>query len=1036
MKFITDQWRAVLVFVALLCAAGYLSATSLPVSIFPSVDFPRIVVSLDNGVIPATQMLASVTTPVVQGLSGLPGVNNIKSVTSRGSAEVNLFFDWGTDMNGALQLVNGKMAQLVTGMPPTVSLKRVARLTFAVFPIMGYSITSTSMDSMALRELGEYTIKPQLMRLAGVASVKVDGGKVREFHVDLDPTRLTARGLSVAQVIAAIKAANVVDSPGLVADNHRLVLTLVSGQASNIDELSRTLVSYGNTTSSPVFLRDIATVSSGPAPLYTLVSSENGPAITLNVLRQPNANTVTVADEVHKELSSLNLPKDVKITPFYDQSLLVRDSILSVRDSIVIGLGLSALVLFCFLGDIGTTLVASVVIPVTVVSTFLFMSLFGLGLDLMTLGGVAASIGLVIDDAIVVVEAIYARISLGGDRAAAVTEALHEILFPILGSTLTPVVVFLPMTLLSGVTGNFFRALSLTMAVALVTSLFLALSFTPVLARGLIRPGKISEGGRVLGFFVRIYERVLEFALHFRYLMVLLALGLMAGAGWLYTILPSDFLPSFDESAFVLDYVGPPGADLAETDRMLTAVEAQLKTYPEIESYSRRTGLQLGGSLSEANTGDFLVKLKPGHKRATDDITAEMRAWVESHEPALKVEFAGILGDLIGDLTSSPAPIVIKLFGPDSKTLETASQQVATEIAKVDHVVDVKSGVVISGPAVTFQVDPIASGRFGMNASDINSAVTAAVDGEIASTIVQQNRLLNVRVGLPRSSLTGLTHLPIRSPNGALVRLDQLVRMEQDPGQTELMREGLRPILEVTARLEKGDLGSAIAAIKVQLKSLQLPPGVTLEYGGLYQQQQSSFRELLLVMGLAASLVFLVLLVEFKSFEHPIAILAGSILATGGALLALWLKGIGFNVISFLGTIMILGIVAKNGILMLDAVEAHQAEGQNLHTALAESGKRRFRPVLMTSLTAALGMLPLALALGSGAEMLQPLAVAVIGGLVCSLFSSLIITPCVFSILQQPLHLPPVPPQGGSPRYESGDKLDTPEKKGPADETN
>jgi CzcA family heavy metal efflux pump len=1014
-QLVSNQSRAVLVIVGLLCVAGLYAAWQLPIAVFPQTDFPRIVIIVDNGVAPAEQTLVSVTRPIEEAMNGIPGIANIRSKTARGSSEINLFFNWNVDIIQALQLVQARLSQLSSTLPPTASIRSIERLTFAVFPVTGYSLTSDKRDLTSLRDIALYTIRPRLARLPGVAIVGVAGGKAREFHVTIDQDKLVAHSVSAKQVVDAVKNSNVIISPGLIEENHQLELALVSGQAKEASDLASVVVA--NINNVPVTVGDVATVGPGVEPQYTIVTA--GPpshlAALVNVNRQPDANTVTVVDAVNAELAAMRsqIPADVKVAPYYDQSLLVRESIKSVRDSIIIGLLLSVVILYAFLRNWGTTFVAILVIPVTILVTFLAMWLAGLSFDLMTLGGVAAAIGLVIDDAIVVVENIYTHMARGQSRREAVQSAISEITIPIIGSTITPVVVFLPLTLLTGVTGVFFRSLALTMAVALLTSLVLALVFTPVLAERFVKAKPQTEDeaeheekpGRFLGAIIHRYEWVLGHALDNRWVIVVIMVVVLAGSYLLYRQLGTEFLPAFDESAFVLDYLAPPGASLEETDRMLRHVEDFLKDTPEVESYSRRTGLELGLFITEPNTGDFAVKLKAGHARSTEEVEAELREKIAEAEPSLEVEFVGILPDMIGDLTSSPEPIEIKLFSEDAKALQAKAQEVEGVIKKVSGVVDTFSGVVVSGPALTFKIDPLKAAHFGVTATDVAETASTAMSGEAASSILQQDRLITVRVIFPpeiRTSLDKVRALQMQSSTGTFFRLDQVAEIEYDKGQTEIERDGLRQTVAVTGRLEGKDLGTGIAEIQQLLaKEVKLPAGMTIEYGGVYKEQQSSFRELLRSLLLAVVLVFITLLIEFRSFAHPIAIVTGAVLALGGVLLGLWITGSTLNVVSLMGMIMVVGIVAKNGILMLDAVEDHLAVGESLREALLNSGRRRFRPVLMTSLAAILGMLPLALAWGSGAELLQPLAIAVIGGLAVALLLSLVVTPTVYAMVRR-----------------------------------
>ena len=1009
-RVVSHQARAIVVIVALLCAAGLYAAWQLPIAVFPQTDFPRIVIIVDNGEAPASQTLVSVTRPIEEAMNGIPGIARIKSKTARGSSEINLYFDWKGDIIDELQLVQARMSQLIATLPPTAEIRNIDRLTFAVFPVAGYSLTSDKRDEAALRDLATYVVRPQLARLPGVAIVAVAGGKAKEFHVTIDPDRLSAHNVSSQQVVEAIRNSNIIVSPGLIEENHQLELALVSGQAKRPDELNGIVVATVN--NAPVTVADVATVTAGVEPQYTIVTADGHPAALVNINRQPDANTVAVVDEVKAALSAMRaqIPKDVRVAAYYDQSLLVRESINSVRDSILIGLLLSVVILYAFLRNWGTTFVAILVIPVTVLVTFLAMWLARLSFDLMTLGGVAAAIGLVIDDAIVVVENIYTHISRGQSRWEAVQSAVSEITIPIIGSTITPVVVFLPLTLLTGVTGVFFRSLALTMSVALLTSLVLALAFTPVLAERFVRakPNDDPESeihGRFLGLIIRRYESVLGFALDNRW-VVLITIGVVLGGSYLlYRSLGSEFLPEFDESAFILDYLAPSGSSLAETDRMLKDVEAILRKTSEVESYSRRTGLEMGLFVTEPNTGDFAVKLKPGHKRSTKEVIADLREQIAEAEPALDVEFVGIVPDVIGDLQGNPEPIEVKLFSEDAAALQAKADEVESSIKKVPGVVDTLNGVIISGPAVTFNIDPLRASQFGVTANDVANTITTAMSGEAASSILQQDRLITVRVIFPRevrTSLDKVRSLQVRSSSGQLFRLDQVADVEYDKGQAEIERENLRQMVAVTGRLEGRDLGTAIGEIQSQLvKDVKLPPGMTIEYGGLYQEQQASFRELMMALALAVLLVFITLLIEFRSYAHPLAIVTGAVLALSGVLLALFITGSTLNVVSLMGMIMIVGIVAKNGILMLDAVEEQLTLGDSLREALLRSGRRRFRPVLMTSLAAMLGMLPLALAIGAGSELLQPLAIAVIGGLTIALGLSLIITPTVYAMLRR-----------------------------------
>jgi multidrug efflux pump subunit AcrB len=761
----------------------------------------------------------------------------------------------------------------------------------------------------------------------------------------------------------------------------------------------------------------VATVQHGAAPRFNIVTADGVDAVLLNVYSQPDGNALGIAHDLKHELAELRreLPPDMHLAFFYDQSLFVREGVSSVWESIIVGLGLSVLVLYAFLRTATTTLVAALAIPVTILITLAGMRLFHMSFNLMTLGGIAAAIGMVIDDAIVVVESLHAKICAGHEPQSAAQLAVREVGIPLVGSTLTPVVVFLPLTYLDGVPGVFFRALALTMVAALLTSLVLAVTLTPALGGMIIRGAKgpaqdeLEQGGPVLRRLIAAYEWVARRALKHLAVSTLCILAVVVAGVFLYTRLQTDFLPEQDEGAFVLDYFSRPGTSLAETDRMLRHVEAILQETPEIESYSRRTGARLALAIAEPNTGDFLVKLRPGRTRSTEEVIDELRERITAAEPALNTEFPGVLGDLIGDLTWSPDPIEIKIFTSDTKKLKRLAGEIAEAIETVPGVVDVNDGLVVAGPSLSFHIRQANAARVGLSTDSIGDELRTALLGTDTSYVLEGDRTVGVRVLVDkdrRENTADINQLPIRTAGGSSMILDEVADTRHRPGQLERHREDLRELIAVSGRLAGRDLGSGIAAIKQKLsEAIVVPSDVSIEYGGLYQQQQESFHNLTLVLVMAILLVYGVLLVEFHSVLHPLSIVVGAVLAMFGVIAALWITGTSLNIVSFLGAIIGVGIVAKNGILMLDFVDHLLARGLPLVDALVQSGRRRLRPVLMTTMTTFLGLLPLAYGIGAGADMLRPLAIAVIGSLCISLLLSLVATPVFYYLMVRLLRL-------------------------------
>ncbi|HTC33290.1 MAG TPA: efflux RND transporter permease subunit [Bryobacteraceae bacterium] len=1023
----SEHWTArhgkPIIFVILtLVAVGIYLTLTIPVAVFPSTDFPRIVVGADAGVAPIDQMMVNVTQPLEEAVNTVPGLDHLSSVTSRGTAEIDLFFNWNVDMFQTLELVDAAMARIQPTLPANTKLT-ANRLTFAAFPIMGYSLTSDKIPQTTLWEIANYTLKPRLNRATGVSSIVVQGGQVPEFLVEPDPAKLVEAGVTVPNILDAVSRSNMIDSPGLIETNHQLELMLMSGQARNTDDIGNIIIKT-TPSGAPLHIFDVAAVRNSVMPVYTVVTANGKPAVLLNVYRQPNSNTVEVANAVHAEIANLkrDLPRGVDLRPFYDQSELVNDSIKSVRDAILLGLVLASLIMVLFLRDWGTSLVAGLVIPATIGVTFIALKVMGEGFNLMTLGGLAAAVGLVIDDAIVVVENIVMHRDSGQSRAEAIRSAIREIRVPLLGSTITPIVVFLPLISITGVTGVFFRALAVTVGMALLTSLALALTWTPTLSHYFLRSRRKGESARqhdtVPPWLMNAYERTLRFALEHPFVLGLVTILLIGGSYFCYTHTGSDLLPAMDEGGFIVDYVMPAGSSLRETNRVISHVEQILRNTPEVASTSRRTGLQLGlAAVTEANTGDISVKLKPMapffsklfgstgggqyRTRSGDEVIADVRAKVKEAEPILDVEFPQLLQDMIGDLTSAPEPVVIKLFTPDPEVLRRWAPLVASTIKKIPGVVDVEDGIEnhISGTALMFNVDPAVTARAGFTPQEVELDASAMLQGEPATPpVVMNDRSYTIRVQFPptaRMTLDAMKNTLIVSGTGKTATIGSLATLTEIPGQTEIVRDNLQRDVGVTARFENINLGDGMARVQKAIADLNVPPSIRIEYGGQFAEQQKSFKDLAFVLALAIVLVFMVLLFEFGNFAAPIAVLSSALLSTCGVFLALLITGTTFNLSSFMGLIMVVGIVAKNGILLLDADQKFRTEGMPAEESMIRAGERRLRPIMMTALATVAGMFPLALAIGAGSQMLQPLAIAVIGGILASMILSLVVTPAV-----------------------------------------
>ncbi len=1003
-RFAIRHTIAISFIAAVLCLAGVFAALHTPSSVFPATAFPRIVVNVGNGIMPADEMMATITRPVEQSLKSIPGVTSVLSTTTRGSAIVNVKFAWGTNMHRAELYVLGRLSEIRSQLPPT-AVTSAERVGFSLsYPIIGISLTGSNHSLTDLWNTATYTIKPLFLQIPGVSRVEIVGGRVPEYHVVVDPVRLLAAHLALQDVTAALARNNRIASSGFLAQNYRLYLTTVDGRVYSAKQIGNVVIAVHD--DHPIRVRDVARVVPGPAPTYTNVTSQGRPAVLFDIESHTNASTPAIAAALQKDLQLLHreLPPDVHLAFFYDQSSFVRASISNVWDAVIFGLILSALILYFFLKSWGSVWTALVTIPISVLITFVAMKIAGMSFNMMTLGGIAASIGLIIDNAIIVVEAMCHRIASGSPRLAGIQEAMGEVLTALIGSTLMPVVVFLPLTFLTGLAGVFFRALGITMVVSLMVSLLLALTLTPSLAGWLIRGRDQAgeEAGRILRPILRAYESAVRWALRHAGLTLLACAAIAIGAFFVYGQLQTGFLPQFDEGGFNIDFAALPGTSLTEASRELDGAERIIRADPDVQAYSRQLGTQLGPFLAEPNVGSFLIKLKPNRKHTTEQVLDQLRAEFDERFPMIRWDFKGFLTDLVGDLQLAPYPVEIRLFSPNLRWLEKTAPRVEAQIKKIPGLVDTFDGLVMSGPTFDLKVRRAEASRFGLTTQYIADAVHNALLGSASSYVLQGDRVVGVRVMLdPRSvnRLATLANLPIRTPTGAIVRLGQVTTVQEHLNEVELNRDNLRQDDIVSARLQGIDLGTAMREVRATLaRDSWLPPG-SVQYAGLYRLQQQSFQNLLIVLLAAILLVFTVLVVEFRSFYEPTAIVFGAVLALFGAMVGLWVDGITLNIVSYLGAIIGVGIVAKNGVLVLDYCRQLRAQDMDLIEALVQAGHRRLRPVLMTSLAAALGMLPLAYGAGAGAQMLQPLGITVIGALCFSVLLSLIATPVVYYLL-------------------------------------
>ena len=973
---------------------GMFAYSRLQTSLFPEITFPKIKVIADAGLQPVSKMMITVTKPLENAIKQVPGLQYVRSTTSRGSCEISAFMDWNADIDLSQQRIESRINEIKNDLPPETQIT-VEKMNPAILPVMGYTLESHQLSPIELKQLANYTIKPFLSQVSGVSEVRIIGGKTKEYWITLDVQKMSTLSITPDMLSSAIGQTGFIKSNGYLSDFHFLYLTVTDATVHTKEDIGNIVVR--NTGKRVILLKDLAAIDVKEAIEYTKINANGKEAILIAVIKQPNANLVSLSTAMESKIDELKkiLPKGVKMEPYYIQADFVNTSVKSVTDSLWIGLALAIFVAILFLRSLKASTTILITIPVTLSLTLIVLYAIGYTFNIMTLGAIAAAIGLIIDDAIVVVEQIHRTHEEHPDEPSTtlVQRAIHYLFPAMLGSSISTIVIFVPFILMSGVAGAYFKVMTNTMIITLVCSFFVTWIGLPVVYLLLsprrktvrtIKPHNV-RNQRWVAFFIRR-----------PWLSVILIGGLAWLTVWIVPQLETGFLPEMDEGSIVLDYNSPPGTSLQETDRMLQEVEKIIVQTPEVEAYSRRTGTEMGFFITEPNRGDYLIQLKKDRNKTTDDVIEDLRKKIEATQPALRIDFGQVIGDMLGDLMTSVQPIEIKIFGNDQETLKNLSRQVAGIVGKIDGTADVFDGIVIAGPSVSVEPNYARLAQFGLTPASLQYQLQTSLEGNVVGTLPEKEQMTNIRMVYPGSrvrSVEEIANMQIFLPGGQLKPITDLATVTVKPGDAEIQRENLQSMGVVEGRLEGRDLGSVIKDIQGEVGSkIVLPQGYHIEYGGAYADQQQSFHELLIILITASLLVFGVILFLYRSFAVALVILLVAVCGISGSYLALYLTHTALNVGSYTGLIMIVGIIGENAIFTFLQFRDSLAT-LSVDNAIIYAISTRLRPKLMTALGAIIALLPLALGIGTGAQLHQPLAIAVIGGFVIALPLLLIVLP-------------------------------------------
>jgi CzcA family heavy metal efflux pump len=1001
-NFFTLYKSPVAVMLALVIVGGIVTYMNLQTSLFPEITFPKIKIIADAGLQPVGKMMVTVTKPLEAAIKQVPDLKQIRSTTSRGSCEISAFIDWKSDIDLSQQRIESKINQVKNSLPADVQIT-VEKMNPSILPVMGYSLESHNKSPIELKQIALYTIKPFLSQVGGISEVRIIGGRDKEYWLTLDPQKMSTLGVTPDIISNALSQTNFIRSNGYLSDYHFLYLTVTDATVHTVDELQHVIIS--NNGKRVILLKDVAAVQVKDAVEFIKINANGHEGILVAIIKQPNANLVTLAADVKKKVEALRsiLPEGVTIQPYYNQADFVQDAVKSVTDSLLIGLGLAIIVAIIFLRSLKASTTILITIPVTLALTMIVMYAVGYTLNIMTLGAIAAAIGLIIDDAIVVMEQIHRSHEEhpAEPSTTVVQKAIHYLFPAMVGSSISTIVIFIPFVLMSGVAGAYFKVMTDTMIITLVCSFFVTWLGLPVIYLLLTKnPAKVPQKQHKAVVVKK--QKWVSFFIHNPAISFIIIAGLILTIVLILPRLETGFLPEMDEGSIVLDYATPSGTSLAETDRMLKEAEKIITQVPEVEAYSRRTGTQMGFFITEPNTGDYLIQLKKKRDRSSDEVIDEIRTKIEATQPALVIDFGQVIGDMLGDLMSSVQPIEIKIFGDDAGKLQEVSRKVAGIVSKVDGTADVFDGIVLAGPSVSIQPDNAKLAQFGISPQNLQLQLQTALQGTVTNTLPEKEQLSNIRMVYPGSrviTLQEVSRLPIFLPRGKLKILNELAAVYVTTGDAQVERENLQTMGVVTARLEQGGLGTVMKGIQKDIQAnVNLPAGYYIEYGGAYAEQQQSFKELLMILITSSLLVFGVILFLFRDFKIALLILVVAVLGISGSYLGLYLTGTALNVGSYTGLIMIVGIIGENAIFTFLQFKESLHE-KTVDESIIYSISTRLRPKLMTAFGAIIALMPLALGIGTGSQLHQPLSIAVIGGFIIALPLLLIVLPSMIRML-------------------------------------
>lgn len=1017
--------RRITVFMVILIVTifGIIAFSRLGLDMLPELEYPVVSVITTYSGVSSEDVEKLITRPVESVVSTVKNVKRVNSTSQEGISAVIVEFEWGTKLDFAAQDVREKLSWVTDYLPKDADSPLVIKFNMSDYPILYYGVTGMQ-DTQVLRKYLDDSVRPRLERLEGVASVYVLGGLEREINVLVDRDKLNAYSVSLDQVIGKLARENVNVSGGHVKDGHTEYLVRTMGEYTDTAAMMNTIVAMQGRT--PIYLRDVAQVKDAFKEIRNISRTNHRPSVAMMVMKQSGANTVKVVESVNRTLEELRgqMPPDIRLYAAIDQGRIISQVTRSTRNDAIIGGILAILAIFAFLLDWRPTLTIALAIPLSVIATFIGIYLFDYTLNIMTLGGLALAVGMLVDDAIVVIENTFRHLhEEGKDRIMAAMRGAEEVAMAITASTLTTIVVFLPMVLSTGIAGRLSRPLAVTVTLALLASLFVSLTIVPVLASLLFRKRKAAADGkpaaadadlfaRHFGRTRRIYARGLGWSLTHRKTVIVAAAATFLASLAVVPLLGTEFMPKQDIPVMMMNVMMPVGTDLQETDRVVRRIENVVLSQPETRfaisfiglARERKIDVAWGSGTADVNEAQVFIRLveKGERVRSMELIMDDIRRQIPQIRGA-QIEFFD-MGQLFLGQTGENSPILVKAFGKDLDKLKAITDQVAVRMKDVDGLRDIDTTLKIGKPELQVVVDREKASQMGLTVGQVAETIKAAMLGVVPTKYRSEGDEYDIRVRFrefDRRSVEDVRNIRIVSPAGQFIPLYQIAAIVQKLGPVKITRENQDRKVTVKANTFGRDTGSIVADIKKAAAGIRMPEGYFVEYGGTYKDMQEAFESLAFALAIAIVLIYMVMAASFESLGHPFVIMLTVPISFIGVALGLLFFGKTLSVPAFMGFIMLCGVVVRNGIVMIDYINRLRRRGVPAFEAIIQGAVIRLRPILITSLTSILGALPMALSRTQGSEMRSPMAIALAFGLLFATLLTIFVVPVVYSLFDR-----------------------------------